>query len=134
MKRIVFALLLSSPLLSPLAFASDCTTGAETQGEVIECEYSTNFAPLEHQIKKEYESLLADIENSTIAAGKTHEAMVAAQKSWLTYRENTCEFALLKEGGGTVAWGIKYSCMMEFSKARLKTLQRYRKELAGQAE
>lgn len=134
MKRIVFALVFVCPLLSPLAFATDCTADAETQGEVIACEYSTNFDPLEQQIKKEYESLLHDIKNSTTAADKAHEAMIAAQKSWLTYRENTCEFALLKEGGGTVAWGIKYSCMMEFSRARLKTLQRYRKELAGQVE
>lgn len=114
-----------------LAYADDCTLDAKTQGEAIACEYSTNFDPLEQKIQKEYELLLTDIGESEVAADEAVGAMVLAQKSWLAYRESTCEFASLKEGGGTVTWGVKYSCLMEFSAARLKTLQRYRKEVAG---
>lgn len=124
----------SSCLLPWLAYADDCTLSPQTQGEAIACEYSTNFDPLELKIKKEYELLLIDIKDNEIASAKAVDAMVSAQKSWLAYRENTCEFASLKEGGGTVTWGVKYSCLMDFSKARLKTLQRYRQELAGKPQ
>lgn len=130
-KLSIISLAISSFIFSANSFAIGCEVGAETQGEVIACEYDTNFTPLEAKIKSEYELLLQELESSANVSSEAVAALVAAQKSWVEYRENTCEFTWLKSGGMTAAWGVKYSCQMDFSNARLKALQRYRKELAA---
>ena len=133
MKKLTIAALFSLGItLSINAFAKDCEAHAQNQGEVIECEYDSNLKPLEQQVKNEYRLLVSDIKKKQPDSKDTLKSLATTQESWFKYRDSTCEFLWNKDGAATVSWGVQYNCLMDFTKSRLKTLQRYRQEISSE--
>ena len=130
MKKLAIVALFSlGTTLSISTFAKDCEAHAQNQGEVIQCEYDSNLKPLEQQVKNEYRLLLSDIKKKQSDSKDTLQSLATAQESWIKYRDNTCEFLWNKDGAATVSWAVQYNCQMDFTKSRIKTLQRYRQEI-----
>lgn len=129
MKKIV--LLSSMILASATAIAKDCEAGATVQGEVIACYYESELMPLERQVDAAFSSLLRIIKRNKNVSEETAQSLVDAQTNWSKYKDSTCDFVYNKAGGVTVMWGERLTCLIDFTKARIHTLQRYKQEVSN---
>ncbi len=85
------------------------------------------------KLNQAYKKLLSDIKSSRDSGSDIKAQLIAAQKSWITFRDSECD---LRTGisGGALQWlTVNHSeCLKELTDERTKTLQGYDQDLSGQ--
>jgi uncharacterized protein YecT (DUF1311 family) len=92
---------------------------AQTQGEMNnEALEAFNLADAEMTII--YKNLMASLSTQT-----EKDYLLAAQRSWITYKEAHCKAIAYQFDGGSMQPMIKYSCLETLTRERIQQLTSY---------
>ncbi len=104
---------------TPTAQARDCSTLA-TQTDMNQC--------ADRQVKFADAALNAayrQIVDRLAGAGETRPLLVAAQRSWIKFRDTECAFSASGVLGGSIYPMITSTCLTGLTQARSHDLRRY---------
>lgn len=103
----------------------DCAN-AQTQAEMTQCA-GADFDEADQGLNAEYQKLrklLATRDRQADEGGKgAVEALVAAQRAWVAFRDANCDLAGFQARGGTMEPMLISSCMADMSRKRTEELQ-----------
>ncbi|WHA41893.1 lysozyme inhibitor LprI family protein [Agrobacterium larrymoorei] len=103
----------------------DCSN-AQTQAEMTQCA-GADFDEADQELNAEYQKLrklLATRDKDADEGGKgAVEALVAAQRAWVAFRDANCDLAGFQARGGTMEPMLISSCMADMSRKRTEELQ-----------
>jgi uncharacterized protein YecT (DUF1311 family) len=116
--RHCFAAIATAAALLPAPLAAQ-STGCDqrSQPEINACELRL-FAAADAELNLVYRRLRARMD------GKELAALVAAQRSWLAYRDRECDFETIGEAGGSIRPMELSICSTTMTRARTAELQR----------
>ncbi len=113
MKHLAAALCAATLLATP-ALALECQN-AQTQADMDQCA-GQDLAKADSALNAAYQSLLAKL----TPAGDT--SLRTAEKSWLAYRDNQCNFETLGSAGGSIRPTLQAACRTELTQAQTARL------------
>ena len=120
MKHFVALLVLS---LASSAYALDCKNALSTP-EMNECA-ARELRQVETRLNKAYRAALARIATPDTPADiqvEMKKSLVAAQRAWVTFRENECHYVYLANIGGTIRTLEHIGCMRTHAIRRIEEL------------
>ncbi|MBN3727076.1 lysozyme inhibitor LprI family protein [Burkholderia sp. Ac-20379] len=126
----VFMLSISSD-----AFAVDCDnppSGLDPASAEINYRCSENDRhAADAKLNRVYKKLQSDIRRKQNAESDINDDLVAAQKSWIAFRDAECDLRT-RIGGGAQQWSIvnHSECLTDLTDERTKVLQDYDKTIA----
>ena len=116
-----FLLALTPLLFATAAYAADCDNAAD-QATMNEC------AAQQHKTAdKELNALYQQITNRLKSTPDSKKLLVAAQRSWVAFRDAECTFSSAGVEGGSAYPLIYSNCVTELTKARVQTFRNYLK-------
>ncbi|MFK0384175.1 lysozyme inhibitor LprI family protein [Agrobacterium sp. NPDC090273] len=105
--------------------ALDCTA-PQTQSAMTMCA-GQDYNKADKELNAEYQKLrrvLAERDKAADAAGKgATEALVAAQRAWVAFRDANCDFHGFQARGGTMEPMLIASCLADMSRERATELR-----------
>lgn len=113
----------SAPALAEAAL--DCTS-PQTQSDMTVCA-GQDYDKADKELNAEYQKLrkvLAERDKAADEAGKgATEALVAAQRAWVAFRDANCDFHGFQARGGTMEPMLIASCLADMSRERATELR-----------
>lgn len=120
MTRCLLAVLLGLVLAIPVPARADDCDNAQTQADMNECAGEALKAS-DAELNTVYKQIMQRLGNDTATARK----LVAAQKSWLSFRDNECIFSSSGVEGGSVYPMILVGCHDRLTRQRIAELKVY---------
>lgn len=74
---------------------------------------------------KKLNNLYKKLRHKAGRGSKTEEALMKAQKTWLSFRDATCQYEALAYEGGTLYGAVAISCQTEQTRRRNEVLEGY---------
>ncbi|WP_447590914.1 lysozyme inhibitor LprI family protein [Aquipseudomonas campi] len=109
-------------LWCPQGLAEDCESGAANMAEVRACLDRQN----ENEVQSAYSALLSKVK---VHAPESASALETAQASWQQFAGDSCNFYSAFNAEDSNPADLQVNCWADFSKARVKVLNAWERQL-----
>ncbi|MEH1912046.1 lysozyme inhibitor LprI family protein [Nostoc sp.] len=93
---------------------------SQTQIAINECR-KLSYQNADKKLNRVYQQLLSTLESSS------KQKLIAAQVTWIKFRDTNCEFERSRYEGGSITPTIYFGCLENTTKLRTQQLQEYLK-------
>ncbi|MEH2358357.1 lysozyme inhibitor LprI family protein [Nostoc sp.] len=93
---------------------------SQTQITINECR-KLSYQNADKKLNRVYQQLLSTLESSS------KQKLIAAQVTWIKFRDTNCEFERSRYEGGSITPTIYFGCLENTTKLRTQQLQEYLK-------
>ena len=120
MSKAIFAIAVAGLLVSQAAYASDKCETAKTTEEISKCA-DGDLKLLDASLNRAYR----EIEHRLADNNDGKNALVAAERAWVHFRDAECKFSASGVEGGSVYSSVVMQCTANLTAQRISELRTY---------